>query len=195
MSHGSKTTKTHASRFFISLLLALVGVSAGVAEAGFWETSLGVNYNRSEYSGGSYSRTKRFGGSLGYNFNDSSTIEYAYQQSSEHNYFVGFEDTKYVDKSQSINLVWNLLTRESVIQPYFKVGAGFLDREMTTTDYLGRRQKQTLGQWTGVAGIGLRIRLSRAFGLRADVTSYIPKARIKEWKNNLGATFGGSIYF
>lgn len=185
--------------FFLSLIMGLAATAgiliSSTAEAGMWDLSAGFNYNRSEYAGGSFSTTRRLGGSLGYNFTDASTIELAYQRSFERNHYAGFEDSKYTDQVFSLNMVWNLLARDSAVQPYLKVGVGQLIRNAQISLSTGQGQNQSLSQVTGVLGAGIKFRLTRGFGLRMEGTSYLVNGKFNTWKKNFGATFGISYYF
>jgi len=176
-------------------VLVAAGFIGESAHADYWEASAGLNYNRSEFSGNSYSWTRRFGGSIGYNFSDSSTIEVGYQHSYDRNHFEGFEDSTYDDKVVSLNIVWNVFGRNAQIQPYLKGGIGQLNRVATISDSLGRTQVLHLDQMTGVAGAGLKILLTKTFAIRMEGTGYLIGAKISTWKDNFGATFGVSLYY
>lgn len=180
-------------RNIILFVLFLVGTST--AHAGFWEVSSGLNYNRSQYSGGSYSWTRRMGGSIGYNFNDSSTLEVALQKSHERNHYEGFEDSTYEDQVYSVNMVWNILDKQSTIQPYLKIGVGQLVRNASISNTSGQSQLQELSQLTGVIGAGFRIYITKATALRLEGTSYLSGAKLQTWQDNFGMTFGISLYF
>lgn len=180
-----------------SLLFGLVAMVLGVptANADYWEFSAGLNYNKSTYSGGSYSWTRRLGGTVGYNFTDSSMVEVAYQQSYQRDHYQGFQDSSYNDRVYSVNLVWNVLGRTSQFQPYFKVGIGQLNREATVSDSIGRSEFTQMDQLTGVIGAGLKLMLTRTFAIRFEGTSYLSGAKISTWQDNFGATFGVSLYY
>jgi hypothetical protein len=165
------------------------------AKAGFFEISSGLNYSRSEYEGGSYSWSRRLGGSFGYNFNDSSTIEFAYQKSFERNHYEGFEDSFYDDQVYSVNWVQNFLGKESPVQPYLKLGVGQLIRNASITNSLNQSRVDKLSQVTGVLGAGMKIYLTKTFALRMEGTSYLSEGKLNTWRNNFGLTFGGSFYF
>lgn len=182
------------SSFFIISIFALF-CGAASAEAGFWEVSTGLNYSRSKYSGGSYTWSRRLGGSIGYNFNDSSTLEFAAQKSYERNHYEGFEDSFYDDQVYSVNFVWNILSKQSMFQPYLKAGVGQLVRNATVYNASGQSQLQELDQLTGVIGAGLRIYLTKTTALRLEGTSYLSGAKLGTWRDNFGTTFGISLYF
>lgn len=184
------------NRFLLSVMLGcFLGLGTVSAEAGFWEASAGLNYSRSKYSGGSYSWSRRLGGSLGYNFSDSSTVEIAAQKSFERNHYEGFEDSFYDDQVYSVNFVWNILDKQSVIQPYVKVGVGQLVRNASVHNSTGQSQLQELNQLTGVIGTGFRIYLTKTTALRLEGTSYLSGAKLGTWRDNFGMTFGLSLYF
>jgi hypothetical protein len=177
------------------VFVCISALSALPASAGFWEISSGLNYSRSEYEGGSYAWSRRLGGSFGYNFNDSSTIEFAYQKSYERNHFQGYEDSVYDDQVYSVNWVQNIFSKESVVQPYVKLGVGQLVRNASISDSLGRSSVQKLSQVTGVLGAGIKFYLTKTFAIRMEGTSYLSEGKLNTWQNNFGLTFGGSIYF
>ncbi|MBS1961743.1 MAG: outer membrane beta-barrel protein [Bdellovibrionales bacterium] len=189
-----------STRFFRRLLLGLglFGVSAfaaPAARADYWEFSSGFNYSKSTYSGGSYSWNRRLGASIGYNFSDSSTVEFAWQKSMERDHYEGFEDSTYDDQVTSLNFVWNLMGRDSKIQPYVKVGIGQLNRNAAISNTAGQSQFTTLDQLTGVLGAGIKFRLTQTFSLRLEGTSYLSGAKISTWRDNFGATFGVALYY
>jgi hypothetical protein len=183
------------SRILTRLALVVLAILPVAAQADYWEFSSGASYTRSKYPGGSYSWSRKFGGSIGYNFTDSSTVEFGYQKSRERNHYEGFEDSFYDDQVYSVNWVQNLLSKQAVIQPYFKLGVGQLIRKASIYDNLGRSQIQSLSQITGVAGGGFRIYLTKTFAIRLEGTSYLAKGKLNTWKDNFGMTFGASIYF
>lgn len=176
-------------------LLGGVALGPTSARAGYWELSAGLNYNHSVYSSDSYSWTRRLGGSLGYNFNDSSTLEVAYQHSYERNHYEGFEDSTYDDQVYSLNVVWNIFGRSAQVQPYTKIGIGQLNRDASIADSAGRSQVQHIDQVTGVIGAGLKLMLTKTFAIRMEGTSYLSGAKISTWRDNFGATFGISLYY
>jgi len=175
-------------RLFLLTLMMGLFLGTTTAEAGFWEASAGLNYSRSKYAGGSYSWNRRLGGSLGYKFSDS-------QKSYERNHYEGFEDSTYEDQVYSVNFVWNILTKESMIQPYVKVGVGQLVRNASISNSSGQSQLQELQQLTGVIGAGFRFYLTKTTALRLEGTSYLSGAKLGTWKDNFGMTFGISLYF
>ena len=185
----------YRNRFLVGLLALGALLSGSEARAGYLEFSLGFNYSRSEYANESFSYNRRLGGSVGYNFDDSSMVEFGYQNSFERNHYEGFEDSTYRDQVYSVNFVYNILGRSSVIQPYVKLGVGQLNRDSSIYDSQGRSQIQHLDQVTGVIGAGLKLKLTTTLGVRIEGTSYLAGAKLGTWQDNFGATFGISYYY
>jgi hypothetical protein len=171
----------------------LQGLNA--AEAGYWDLSLGFNYNRSEFANQSYSWTRRYGVSMGYHFTETSTIEFSLQDSYDRNKYTGYEDSTYHDRVYSVNWVQAFSGKEDLFQPYVKGGVGVLNRDAMIVDSIGRSQESQTDSITGVIGLGLRIRLTQTLGLRMEGTSYLSGGRISTWRDNFAATFGASFYF
>ncbi len=165
------------------------------AAAGYFEYSIGFNFDRSEYGDGSFSWSRRWGTSLGYNFSDISQIEVSFQDVVNRNRYAGFEDSNYHDRIYSLNWVQSLFGKEFFFRPYVKAGVGQLNRTAVVSNYLGRRQESNVDSLTAVAGAGIKISITRAFGIRVEATSYLSGGRIKTWRDNLAGTIGGSIYF
>ncbi|MEK6580301.1 MAG: hypothetical protein AABZ55_13835, partial [Bdellovibrionota bacterium] len=63
--------------FFVFILS--FGLLENPVYAGNWELSLGLSYNRTNYSATNYSWMRRYGMSLGYNFSNQSEIEFSFQ--------------------------------------------------------------------------------------------------------------------
>jgi hypothetical protein len=177
------------------LVSVLVFPLAVPAQAGLFEWSLGLNYGRTEYAGGSYTTQKRYGTSVGYNFSELSQIEFSFQEVLDRQKFVNFEDSTYHDRIYSFNWVQSLLPREAKLQPYFRGGIGQLNREANVRDFLGRSQRSQIDSITGVVGAGLRIFFTRELAFRMEGTSYLTGARLSTWRDNFAVTFGASLFF
>ena len=178
--------------FFVVIVLCM---QPKQALSGFFEASTGWNYQRSEYSANSYSWERRYGFSLGYNFGDQSVIEFAFQDSYTKNRIENFEDSTYHDQVYSVNWVQNILSREHIVQPYFKLGVGQLNREATVVDSLNRSQVIEQDSLTAVIGVGMRIFLTKRFAIRGEGTSYLNGAKLRTWRDNFGLTAGVSLFF
>jgi hypothetical protein len=164
-------------------------------QAGVFETSAGFSFNKTTYGENSYSWTRRYSASFAFYFTEISSIELAYQDAYSRNKILGLEDTSFHDKIYSINWVQHLTPRDFPVQPYFKLGVGQLNRDAAGTYATGGNPPQHEDSATAIAGAGLKIYITKAFGLRGEATTYLTGAKIKTWKDNISATAGISIYF
>jgi hypothetical protein len=175
----------------VPLLLFSTQVWAGVVEI-----SAGFSYNRSNYSETNYSWNRRLGASIGYHLSERSQIELAFQDVMDRTKIEGYEDTTFFDKIYSANWVQAITGKNYPIQPYFKLGIGQLNRKASGNYFGGAaRPPDLVDQVTGVLGAGMRIYLTKNFGLRMEGTSYLSGGAIGTWKDNFALNFGLSIYF
>ena len=181
---------------FVGVLL-LSAISATRALAGNFEVSLGASFSRSVYSSeGNYSWTRRLGGSVGYEFNEKSEVEFAYQDLTDRTYIKGYEDTTFVDRVYSVNWVQSLLGKSSLFQPYLKVGVGQLNRDATGTYGDGASAPPSqVDAVTGVLGAGFRLYFTRTIAFRGEATSYLTGGAISTWQDNWSTSLGLSLVF
>jgi hypothetical protein len=165
------------------------------AAAGVIEASSGFSYNKTTYGDSSYTWTRRWSASLAYYFTEISSIELAYQDAYSRNKILGIEDTTFHDKIYSVNWVQHLTPRDFPVQPYFKLGIGQLNRDSTGNYATGGTPPQREDSVTGILGAGLKIYITKGFGLRGEGTTYLTGGRISTWRDNISATAGISFYF
>ena len=176
-------------------LLALSHLLSFDARAGRFEMSAGGNFGRSDYGDGSYNWSRRWGSSFGYRFSESSSLEVSYQDVVERTLINGYQDTTIHDRIYSLDCTQSLFGRGSLVDPYVKLGVAQLNRDATGIYAMGGSPAAQLDALSGLVGLGVRIRLTPALGLRGEVSSYLQGARISTWQNNTGATAGVSFYF
>jgi hypothetical protein len=182
------------------LLAALVlgsicSLVPATSQAGYFEISGGFFFTKSTYSDTDYNWVRRYGANAGYHLTDTSEIEFTFQDVTDRTVITGFEDTTFHD--QIYGLTWNqsLTPKGTAIQPYFKAGVGQLDRTASGSYAGGASPPAVLDQVTLILGGGLRIYLTKSFGLRGEVISYITSGGISTYKDNISTTVGVSIYF
>lgn len=178
-----------------SIMAFVIGILTPEAHAGHFESSVGFNYNRSNYDTESYTWSKRWGLNLAYHFNDFSSVEAGFQDVIERNKILGYEDTTFHDRIYSLTWNQSLAPKEFPIQPFFKAGVGQLNREATGHYANGASPAKRVDSVTGVLGAGLRIYVTQRFAIRTEVTSYLKGGNISKWQDNLAFTIGGSFYF
>jgi hypothetical protein len=182
------------ARLAIFSAFAFAAMSSVQARAEKFEISAGFSFNRTNYSPGNFSWTRRLGGSLDFKFSPLSSIEFAMQHVYDRTKILGYEDTYFQDQIYSVNWVQNLFTFAS-IQPYFKVGAGQLNREAGGTYGNGTSPNPRTDSLTAIIGVGTRVYVTRGFGIRIETMSYLTGGSIATYKDNVGFTVGASVAF
>ena len=175
-------------------LFAGIVLLPNLAAAGPIEVSLGFSFSQTHYSEESFTWTRKWGASLGYYLTELTEIEIAFQEIVDRNKIVGYEDTTFNDKIYSANWIQSL-TKTFPIQPYVKAGLGQLNRDATGTYYFGSAPPSRVDSVTGIIGAGLKIYVTRNFGIRAEATAYLTGGSIRTWKDNTSTTIGVSGYF
>jgi hypothetical protein len=193
---GKKSQNPARTIFMIgSAVVFFVSIVPQRALGGAVEISVGGSYNRSSYSGGNYSWTRRWGASFGYHLTELSEIEVGYQDIVERTQIVGYEDTTFHDQIYSVNWVQGLLGKDWAVQPYAKAGVGQLNRDATGTYASGGSPPVLFDSLTGILGAGTRIYFTRSFALRVEATSYLTGGDINTWQDNFALTAGLSLTF
>ena len=110
---------------------------------------------------------------------------------------VGYQDTTFHDQTYSLAWVQSLFGRDALIDPYFKVGLGQLDHVANGTYYMlgGESADAEQDSFTQIVGVGVRIGLSKRFGLRGEVDTYLTNWDINTWNQNYYGMAGLSFYF
>jgi hypothetical protein len=170
-----------------------IGVSH--AYAGYFEISGGAFYTKSTYTDSDYNWTRRYGANAGYHLTDTTEIEFTFQDVTDRTVLTGYEDTTFHD--QIYGITWNqaIFGKGVAVQPYFKVGIGELNRTATGSYTGGAAPPSELDEVTAIIGVGIRIYLTKAFGLRGEAISYLDEGRISTYKDNVSTTVGVSFYF
>jgi hypothetical protein len=183
--------------FAYIVVFSLLGAPAAQAasEGGAFEFSVGLSYNRSNYTAENYSWSRRYGASIGYHFSERSGVEFSFQDAYERTYIANYQDTTFQDQIYGLSWIQAVTGRNAPVQPYLKVGAGQLNRDASGSYANGAAPASRVDSLTGILGLGLRLYLSRGFAIRGEVTSYLQGAQISTWQDNISATAGVSVYF
>src|SRR5262249_19773142 len=106
------------------------------------------------------------------------------------------EETTYRDQVYSFNWVQNLVSTKWIIQPYFIIGGGRLQRKYTVElPDIPFTQESTQNVITGTGGFGLRIFLTRSMALKGEVKTYVPNFQFAKWKDDEALSVGLSWTF
>ena len=164
--------------------------------AAVYEVSLGFSFSRSNFSGESFTWTRRWGSSFGFHFTARSGIEVAFQDVFTRTKIVTYQDTKVHDRIYSINWVQSIFGREQPIQPYFKIGVGQLNRDASGTyELTGTAPTAVVDSITAVLGFGMKINFTQQFAVRGEITSYLDGGNIQTLQDNVSFSLGTSFYF
>ncbi len=178
--------------WIVGLVFAFMPKEAG---AGAFELSSGFSFSRSNYTESNFNWSRRWGFGFGYYFSEHSELEFAFQDAVERTKILGYEDTTFHDQIYSLNWVQGLLGKNFPIQPYIKIGIGQLNRDGNGTYLGGITPPLKVDSLTGVLGAGLRLYLTKTFGIRFEGTSYLAGGSIKNWEDNIALSSGISYYF
>jgi hypothetical protein len=193
----ARNQKKHLGWFVAAAALLLPLLIPAKAKAGYFELSGGFYYDRNNYGDDDYSWDRKWGLSFGYHLSERSEIEVSFQDVVERTSIVNFEDTTFHDQILSVDWVQALTGKDFPVQPYVKAGIGQLDRKASGTygvDGSSGAPPAELDQVTPIAGAGIRIYITRNFGLRGEATTYLTSG-ISSWNQNISATAGLSFYF
>jgi hypothetical protein len=192
-------------RIRIVLHRGLLGCAVGVAiwlglpkqaAAGYFELGASASFNRSNYGEGRFEWTRRWTASLGYHFSERSELEVAFQDSFTRTNIPGYQNTTFHDQTCSASWIQSFFGKQAIIDPYLKAGIGQLNRVARGTyDSMGGASADSeTGSLTEILGIGVRIGLTKRFGIRAEANTYITDFKISSWKDNVYVTTGLSFY-
>jgi hypothetical protein len=165
-----------------------------------------VAYSKSNFNDGYDSMQRRYTGTVSFKFTQVSAIEFEYTDSvaktsyltnvgSQLKYYTRVAYT-YRDKVYSMNWVQNLVPSKWIIQPYFLIGFGKMQRK-ATEEYpeIGYSASVTQNVSSGTGGGGLRIFLTKNMAIKFEARTYVPNFNFKKWKENQMTSAGISWLF
>lgn len=191
----------------ILTLLTLIWLTLSQqAHAAVIELTGMLDLNKSAFSDGYESRTRRYSGQIDFKFTSVSSIQFEYTDSlTRVSYLtdIGTLLPKYTrqiifyrDKVHSFNWVQNLVPSKWILQPYIVFGGGKMTRKYRE-EYpefgLAREVIQTVT--TGTGGAGVRLFLTKNMALKYEFKTYVPKFRFKQWREMQNTSIGISWLF
>lgn len=171
------------------------------------ELSAMVGYTKSDYGQEYKSLQRRYTGSIDFKFTAVSSIQFEYTDSIQtaeyltnvgtvivHNTIVDVTDKA---KIYSFNWVQNLVPSKWLIQPYFLIGGGRMDRsyKQVYQEFPNNSFEFSQRMTTGTGGAGLRIFLTRSMALKGEIKTYVPDFKFYRWKENQLLSIGLSWLF
>lgn len=179
---------------FFSFIFVFIK-SVPEAQAGAFELAMGFSFNRNHYSESNFVWSRRWVGSFGYYFSERSQIEFSIQDVVERTKIGNYGDITLQDKIYSISWIQALLGKGAVVEPFFKLGVGQLNRDSSGKYADGSSPPVRVDSVTGVAGAGAKVHIMRTLALRVEAVSYLVGGKIQKWKDDIIFNFGTSFFF
>jgi len=177
--------------FLLGIAMLLLSPAS---RAGVFELGGEFSYQHNTYNGGAYTWTRSYSATFGYYFTADSEVEFSYQDSMNEEYEPSVQDITYHDRVYSLNYLYHLFDETTPIRPFFRLGAGQLNRDETGWYQGGYSPAGTLDQLTVILGAGVQAKLTGRFALKAEATTYLSGA-LSTWRDNIIVSVGGSFYF
>lgn len=164
------------SHLLLSLATLLVSLPS---HAGFTEIGASVNYRKTSIDENNYSDTTSYTGSISYYFWERSALELSYTSGlgKLSTKASGVGEIKRVQIAEftmtSLDLVLSLSGKDDILQPYIKLGAGYVDKNIFMEDELtGRKLIQSQSGVVPSAGIGIKVGLTKNLSLKLGVDAW-----------------------
>lgn len=151
----------------ILLFLCLVSLSA---HAIVTEIGLSYGYSKKTFNATNYYQTDSKSASLSFYFLEKWALEMSYTDSFYESQESDITSTRTVQQSSLVSngsLVYMMMDRKSLVQPYIKAGAAHITKKQTVK-YLNASAIETPPSegWAPSYGAGLKFMLSEAFSLK-----------------------------
>lgn len=161
------------------LVIFILGLSVQSSSAGFVELGGSGNYRISKIDADNYQELLSFTGSMSYYFWEMSALELSYTEgkqivslkiNSDPNKTV----TTTIFRLAGLDLVLTLAGKESVLQPYVKVGGAYIQKEILR-QVVGFGSPDRIDSPSGVvpsAGVGFKVKISQTFSIKVGVDGW-----------------------
>ncbi len=150
---------------------------SSLAQAGVFEIGASGNYRISRLDEDNYSEMVSYTGTISYYFWEMSALELSYTQGTQITVMLIPGDNKTTTTTGfqmgGADLVLTLADKQSLFQPYVKLGGAYLRKEMVREiETLGKDRLPTSEGIVPSAGVGFKIRLTNALSLKAGVDAW-----------------------
>ena len=147
--------------------------------AGFVEVGGSVNYKKTSIDENNYSDSLSYTGSVSYYFWERSALELSYTSGTGKlsTKADGLSEIQQIQIAQftmtSLDLVLSLAGKQDPIQPYFKIGAGYVEKKFFKQNELEGRVALP-SQYGAVpsAGVGIKIALTQSLSLKVGIDAW-----------------------
>jgi hypothetical protein len=162
----------------IKFFILLMALWSGAAQAGFVEIGASGNYRISRIDDNNKQELVSYTGSVSYYFWELSALELSYTQGQQV-VTVQFEgETTRTTMTTffeliGLDLVLTLADKQSMLQPYIKVGGAYLRKEIVRdVEGLGRTKMDSPAGVVPSAGIGFKLRFTQTLSFKVGVDAW-----------------------
>lgn len=153
-------------------LLFFILFASANASAGYFEVSASGSYRKSSMDETTYQVYRSGTASVAYYFWELSALEISYTKSRTDTTDPRYEQRLYAT-FYGADLVFTLATKQSLFQPYIKVGAAYIDKNGTYKLANANVSKlPEVSGWAPSGGVGLKIILGQHVAIKAGVDAW-----------------------
>ena len=161
----------------LALLLALLFSSSSYAA--FYEVGASANYRRSSFDRDNFQELESYTASFAYYFMEMSSVELSYTSGYSE---ISVKSPTPIDPKTTtetnfellgVDLVFSIADKDDVVQPYVKVGGGYLKKEVF--QQVGTEDKTKISRSEGLVpsgGFGFKIMITPAFSIKVGVDAW-----------------------
>lgn len=154
------------------LLLLFILFTAQFAQAGYFEIGGSGNYRKTTYDKDNYSIYRSGTASIAYYFWELSALELSYTKARSDEIKTDYVARSYVT-FYGADLIFTLASKQSLFQPYIKVGAAYQNKE---TSYKQLNQLVTyldpVKGWAPSGGVGFKFIIGQHIALKAGIDAW-----------------------
>ena len=159
------------------VLFSILILGNNTAWAGIMEVGASASFRRSTINDDNYQESLSYTGSVSYYFWEMSALELSYTQGSALLSVKPADDTKITTKSSfrliGVDLVITFASRESVLQPYLKLGGAHIEKKIVREpEGMDATEIESPAGIVPSAGLGFKIKLSKTFSIKVGVDGW-----------------------
>ncbi len=165
------------------------------AYAGYFEVSASGSYRKTTYDKDNYSVYRSGTGSIAYYFWELSALEVSYTKARQDEVKTDYEARSFVT-FYGADLIFTLASRQSLFQPYIKVGAAYQDKK---TSYKQLNQAvielTPVQGWAPSGGVGFKFIIGKNVAIKAGIDAWSSPISQDDVTYDYAARLGLSFIF
>ncbi|MES2769072.1 MAG: hypothetical protein V4596_07995, partial [Bdellovibrionota bacterium] len=164
-------------------------------QAGYFEISGSGNYRKTTYDENNYSIYRSGTAAVAYYFWELSALEISYTKARTDDVKTDYVARSYVT-FYGADLIFTLASKQSLFQPYIKVGAAYQDKNGTykQTNQLVTALPEIKG-WAPTGGIGFKIILGKHIAIKTGIDAWSSPLSQENVTYDYAARLGLSFIF